>query len=102
MTTQSFEYGQFYSARFEPVHRDTLKPGALEMIGQEFVFEAVWVIEEGTYEGQRAMQFVSWGDQARRWEWDKLDFWWVPEEDLANMVSVPALPRYADIVKGNA
>lgn len=62
-------------ARFAPARQDDLKPGLWEMIGTEHVFQAYWIIEEGHYSGQYAMNNIS-KDRGTN------ELYWCPECDL--------------------
>jgi len=49
-------YAQFavIRARFEPKRRDNLRPAAVASIGLETTWRAMYVMDEGEYEGQMA------------------------------------------------
>lgn len=74
------------TAHFTPKRLDDLKMGARQFIGEIAEFRALWIIEEGPYEGQWAMEVPR--------EWDARsngEFVWAPECDLT-AVSVPHSP----------
>ncbi|WP_156467683.1 hypothetical protein [Methylobacterium sp. Leaf91] len=61
------------TAKFSPRQFGNLKPGAIDCIGKEGEFHALWQIEEGPYAGQIAFSLP------RDWEIEAI---WVPSEDL--------------------
>lgn len=75
------EFLEKVEAAFAPARRDDLAPEAQEHIGRRLLWQAVWVIEDGPYEGQWAMAPLTP---------DFLGFAWVPECDLAGVASVRA------------
>lgn len=71
-------------ARFEPKHRETLKPGAVPFIGRVGLFRPLWVIETGSrHDGQ-----IAYG-VPRDWEdGSDIGFAWAPAEDLVPVFRV--------------
>lgn len=72
------ELRQFSRVRavFSPLRTDDLKPETFGYIGQTFDWEALWIIENGDYDGQFAMGF----DRAILNH--PYTFNWVPQCDL--------------------
>lgn len=69
-------------ARFTPKRIDDLRAGAHQFIGEIAEFRALWVIEDGPYEGQWAMEVPR--------NWDARsggEFVWSPECDLSPVVA---------------
>jgi hypothetical protein len=59
---------------FQPKRTDDLKPGAVALIGASGKWQALWIIEDGTYKGQWAMA---------PYEWEVMPpFCWTPECDV--------------------
>ena len=70
------------TATFRPKDLDTLRPSLEKWIGWRGEFQAVWMIEEGPYEGDFAMMPVS----GPPYYGGPLGFYWVPESDLQGTV----------------
>jgi hypothetical protein len=73
---------QFQKVRavFRPRHLDTLRPDAVQYIGQEFEWLVAWKIDEedgGPYAGEWAMTTAYRNDGAAH-----INFGWVPSGDL--------------------
>lgn len=64
------------NAVFRPKRTDDLQPGCEEFVGRSGEFQAVWVIEDGPYEGQFAMWVP------KDWNFEGFPAVWVPECDL--------------------
>ena len=74
-------------ARFTPARPDDLKPAAHQFVGEQAEFRALWIIEEGPYKDQWAMEVPR--------EWDGRsdgEFTWVPECDLTLFSTSPSPP----------
>lgn len=61
------------TATFAPRRTDDLLPGVVEWIGRKLIWQAYWVIEEGSYEGEWAMAPC---------DVSGCPFAWVPSGDL--------------------
>jgi hypothetical protein len=68
-------------AMFMPRRTGDLQKGASELIGQRFTFVSCGTIDFGKFEGQSQWIFP---DEVL----EKVEFFWVPEEDLADITSV--------------
>ena len=68
------------TAVYRPLRIDDLRPGVAEWIGHSFEWEAMWVIEDGPYEGQWAMGMDRLGLRDRGEEVPP--FYWCPLCDL--------------------
>lgn len=71
-----------YVAAFRPCRTDDLRPGSERFIGKTLTWQAVWVIEEGPYEGEIAMspRPIDLKDMPT---FDSPPFCWTPHSDLA-------------------
>ena len=61
-------------AIFRPKRTDDLQHGSEEHIGKTYIFQAVWILEEGPYKGEWAMMPIDYIPGQY--------FGWVPECDL--------------------
>jgi len=64
------------TATFRPRRTDSLIAGAEKWIGYRGVWQAAYILEEGAYAGEWAMECV---DDPTRWD---MPFAWVPITDL--------------------
>jgi hypothetical protein len=71
------QFDLFY-ATFNPKRTDDLKPGAASFIGWRGIWEALWIIEDGPYEGQWAIGINDVSHQLKK----QPPFIWVPGCDL--------------------
>lgn len=62
-------------ATFTPRNRQDLREGADAWIGRELLWEAYWLIDEGTYKGEWAMGVIGP-------EREQVPFVWAPSVDL--------------------
>lgn len=62
---------------FKPVRSDDLAPGVAECVGMYCIWEAMWIIEEGQFEGQWAM-----APRIDVVDTPNVPFAWVPECDI--------------------
>ncbi len=74
------------TATFTPERVDDLTGTAREMIGKRFVWQAVWIIEEGQHAGQWAMQPLRELGSMLLLVEECEDFGWAPLSDLADVV----------------
>lgn len=65
-------------ATFAPTRRDNLKPDVEDFIGRRLRWRAMWIIEDGPYEGQIAWMPVHAHEFAP-------GVAWVPTEDLTDI-----------------
>ena len=68
------KYLKLVMAYFKPKNTQTLKKETIGMIGQIGIFQYGWIVEEGTYTGQWAMNPLTPPMLHT--------FTWCPEEDL--------------------
>ena len=79
MTT--IERWDVVEAQFSPRDEATLKPGLAAKVGKRTEFTAMFVIEDGPYEGQYEMHSSILAP-----------YLWCPEEDLADVVFIKNRP----------
>jgi hypothetical protein len=78
-----------FEATFSPRNRESLRPSAVPEIGERFVFQALWVIDGGEFDGEWAMGAISEPLPA---------FAWVPLSDLIDIRPAPV----ADFLGGES
>lgn len=79
-----------FIATFKPEHMDDLRLEARDWIGWRGVWEAVWLIDEGAFEGQYACAVVPMQDKAPPAD----AFVWVPSGDLVDLLAAPRRPAF--------
>ena len=70
-------YSQYTKIKgiFKPQKKETLRGEATPFIGKPLKFMAMWIIEDGPYEGQ-------WAFQPRTMDDKRVPMGWVPQEDI--------------------
>ena len=70
-------YSQYVKIKgiFKPKNKETLRDEALPFVGKPLKFMAMWIIEDGQYEGQWAFQPLTMDDK-------RVPMGWVPQEDI--------------------
>lgn len=70
--------GEIMTAVFAPRITSDLKDSAIPLVGRRGEFQALWVIEDGDYLGEWAMQIPR--------DWPIHDAFWVPDGDLMRVI----------------
>jgi hypothetical protein len=74
--TPKLQQFDMVEATFRPTRLDDLKPEVKGKVGERGIFQAVWIVEDGHYEGQWAMS----PQDFNHWQ-----FVWTPLCDLVNI-----------------
>lgn len=73
------QYQQFdwVKALYHPKRTDDLVDGTKKHIDRPFMFQAIWIVEDGEYEGQWAFMPYTMNKEPI------INFGWVPQQDLS-------------------
>lgn len=82
LTADDLQQFDWIMATFQPTRTDNLKPGSEKWIGRRMLFEIVWGIDDGPYEGDwAALHYSPPGPE---------HFGWVPVCDLQDIEMAPS------------
>ena len=73
----SAKYSQYVKIKgiFKPKNKETLLDDAIPFVGKPLKFVAMWILDDGPYEGQ-------WAFQPRTMDDKRVPMGWVPQEDI--------------------